>query len=116
MPKIPIIIISLFFTIGGIAHFVFIDEFISIIPSYLAYPKTLVIISGIFELLGAIGLLFPQTRMLSGYGLIALIMAVFPANINMALHPQQYPNIPELVLWIRLPLQFIFIWFVWRAI
>ncbi|HEC58170.1 MAG TPA: hypothetical protein ENI24_01220 [Methylophaga sp.] len=110
------IIIALFFTIGGIAHFVLIDKFISIMPSYLGYPKQLVIISGIFELLGAMGILFSQTRRFAGYGLIALIVAVYPANIHMALHAQDYPTIPEMVLWLRLPLQFFFVWFVWRAI
>jgi uncharacterized membrane protein len=116
MPTIPIIIISLFFTIGGIAHFILIDKFISIMPSYLAYPKELVIISGIFELLGAAGILIPQTRKFAGYGLIALIVAVYPANINMALHAQQFPMAPEWILWSRLPLQFFFVWFVWRAV
>ncbi len=116
MFPISIIIISLFFIIGGIAHFVLIEKFISIMPSYLAYPRALVIISGVFELLGGMAILFPQTRKVAGYGLIALIIAVFPANINMALHPQQDPTIPLILLWLRLPLQFIFIWFVWRAI
>ena len=92
------------------------DMFIKIMPSYLDHHKALVLISGTFELLGAIAILFPRTRTLAGYGLIALIIAVFPANINMALHPQHYPSIPELFLWMRLPLQFIFVWFVWRSI
>jgi len=85
-------------------------------PSCLGYQKELVLISGAFELLGAIAILFPQTRMLAGYGLIALIVAVFPANINMALHPQDYRTIPDFLLWLRLPLQFFFVWFVWRSI
>lgn len=116
MPIIPLLIIALFFLSGGIAHFVLTDFFVMAMPDYLGYHKELVLISGVFELLGAIGILVPKTRFLAGCGLIALIIAVYPANINMALHPEQYSGIPALLLYIRLPLQFLFIWFVWWAI
>lgn len=116
MPRIPLLVIALFFLIGGIAHFVVIDFFMMAVPDYLGYHKELVIISGVFEILGAIGILFPPTRLLAGYGLIALIVAVYPANINMALHPEEYKNISELFLYIRLPFQLLFVWFVWWAI
>ena len=66
--------------------------------------------------MGAIGLLVPKTRLLAGYGLIALILAVYPANINMALHPEKYHNISVFFLYLRLPMQLLFIWFVWWAI
>ncbi|MGJ8661988.1 MAG: DoxX family protein [Bacteroidota bacterium] len=85
-------------------------------PDYLGYHKELVIISGVFEILGAIGILVPKTRLLAGYGLLALIVAVYPANINMALHPDEYSDISALFLYIRLPFQFLIIWFVWWAI
>jgi uncharacterized membrane protein len=114
--KKSILIISLFFLIGGIAHFVFTDMFIKIMPSYLGHKKELVWISGLFELLGAVGILVQKFRTISGYGLIVLIIAVFPANINMALHPQDFLFIPEFLLWLRLPIQFIFVWFVWKSI
>jgi uncharacterized membrane protein len=58
----------------------------------------------------------PKTRLLAGYGLIALILAVYPANINMALHPEKYHNISVFFLYLRLPMQLLFIWFVWWAI
>ncbi|MGP9567586.1 DoxX family protein [Halomonas sp. AOP5-B2-8] len=116
MPRIPLLIIALFFLIGGVAHFFFTDFFIMAMPDYLSYHKELVLISGMFELLGAIGILIPKTRFLAGCGLIALIVAVYPANINMALHPERYPDISEMFLYIRLPLQFLFVWFVWWAI
>ncbi len=116
MPSLSILMIAAFFFLGGIAHFVYTDIFAKVMPSYLAYQKELVLISGVFELLGAIAILFPPTRMLAGYGLIALIIAVFPANINMALHPQDYKSIPEFILWLRLPLQFFFVWFVWQSL
>ncbi len=116
VPSVSILVIAAFFFIGGVAHFVFTDVFVRIMPNYLGYQKELVLISGVFELLGAIGILFPSTRLLAGYGLIVLIIAVFPANINMAIHPQDYKSIPELLLWLRLPLQFFFVWFVWQSI
>lgn len=116
MIRIPLLVIALFFFAGGIAHFVVADFFTMAMPDYLGYHKELVIISGVFEILGAIGILLPQTRLLAGYGLIALIVAVYPANVNMALHPEKYKDIPELFLYIRLPFQFLFVWFVWWAI
>lgn len=116
MPRIPLLVIALFFISGSIAHFVFVDFFVMAMPDYLSYHKELVIISGIFEFLGGIGILLPQTRILAGYGLIALVVAVYPANINMALHPEKYPDISELFLYIRLPFQFLFVWFIWQAI
>ena len=73
-------------------------------------------ISDLFEILGTGGILVPQTRLLAGYGLIALIIAVYPANINMALHPEIFTEIFEFLLYIRLIPQILFIWFVWWAI
>lgn len=116
MPRIPVLVIALFFMTGGVAHFVSADFFMKAMPDYLGYHKELVIISGVFEILGAIGILIPQTRLLAGYGLLALIIAVYPANINMALHPENYPDIPVLLLYLRLPLQLLMFWFVWWAI
>ena len=113
MPRAQLLIIALFFLAGGIAHFVYTDFFILAMPEYISHHEELVIISGVFEILGAVGILIPQTRLWAGYGLIALIIAVFPANINMALHPENHENLSELLLYIRLPFQFLFIWFVW---
>ncbi|MBA6287367.1 DoxX family protein [Colwellia sp. MB3u-4] len=116
MPRLPLLIIALFFLIGGIAHFISADFFIMAMPDYLPYHKELVLISGVFEVLGAIGLLVPKTRLLAGYGLIALIVTVYPANINMALQPEKYHDISVFFLYLRLPMQLLFIWFVWWAI
>ena len=116
MRTISVSFIALFFLIGGIAHFVWLDTFMSIMPAYLNYHKELVLISGVFELLGAGGILLPRTRRFAGFGLIALAIAVFPANINMALHPENFPQIPASFLYIRLLLQFLFIWLIWWAV
>lgn len=112
-------IISIFFFTSGTPQFVFNDMFIEIMPSYLAYPKELVLIGGVFELLVRLGFYFLKHIRLLAKALIVLMIAVFPANINMALHPQNYTVLSELLLWIRLPIQFVivwFVWFVWRII
>jgi uncharacterized membrane protein len=78
----------------------------------LPYKKELVLISGAFEILGGLGLLLPKTRKLAGAGLIALLIAVFPANINMAINKIDFGFIPQWLLWARLPLQFLAIFIV----
>jgi len=116
IPRIPLLVVALFFISGSIGHFVFADFFTRIMPDYLPYHRELVYLSGIFELLGAIGILIPKTRLIAAYGLIALCIAVFPANINMALHPEIYPEVPVMASYIRLPFQPVFIWFIWWAV
>jgi uncharacterized membrane protein len=105
----------------GILHFPLADTFASIVPEYLPWHLPLVYLSGVIEIALGIGLLFERTRMFAAWGLIALLIAVFPANINMALHPDLeiaglpagLPKPPALALWLRLPLQFALIW--WAA-
>jgi len=114
--RLPLLVICFFFLTGGIAHFVLSDFFIKAMPSYLEYHRELVAISGVFEVVGAIGILIPKVRLISAYGLITLCIAVFPANLNMALHPEQFSSIPAVLLWLRLPLQVLLIWFIVWAI
>ncbi len=116
MPRISLLVITLFFLSGGIGHFVFLDFFVMAMPDYIGYHKELVMISGVFEILGAIGILLPQTRLWAGYGLMLLVVAVYPANINMALHPEKYADMSLWFLYGRLPFQFLFLWYIWWAI
>jgi uncharacterized membrane protein len=116
MPRIPLLVVALFFISGAIGHFAFGSFFARIMPAYLPWHLELVYISGLFELLGAIGILFQRTRLLAAYGLMALCVAVFPANLNMALHPELSPELPVEFLYGRLPFQPVFIWFIWRAV
>ena len=101
----------------GVLHFVQPKPFVRIVPKYLPAPLALVYISGVFEILGGIGLLIPETRTWAAWGLIALYLAVFPANIymlthNISLNPKK--PIPRWMLWLRLPFQFVFIaWAYW---
>ncbi len=98
---------------AGVMHFVTPQFFIDIVPDYLPAPAALVAVSGVFEILGAIGLLVPMTRRFAAFGLIALFIAVFPANVHMALHqitPTGAPTLPAWLPWARLPLQGALIW------
>jgi uncharacterized membrane protein len=115
MPPISALIVASFFIGAGILHFVLLEFFASIVPPYLDNAEALVKISGVFELLGGIGMLVERTRKWAGFGLIALCIAVLPANIHMALNPDQFAKIPVLLLYLRLPLQAAIIWFIWVA-
>jgi len=99
----------------GILHFSNAEFFVAIVPPYLPAPLALVYISGFFEIVGGLGVLLPKTRRLAGYGLIALLIAVFPANIHMAMHPESFPDLSPIALYLRLPVQFLLIASVWWA-
>jgi len=99
----------------GITHFTSPSGFVKIVPSFLPAPLALVYISGFFEILGGLGLLLERTRRIAGYGLIALYVAVFPANINMAVNDIQPADahIAPVLLWLRLPFQVLFLALAW---
>ena len=101
----------------GVLHFVAVDAFAAIIPPELPSPRALVWISGIFEILLGLALIPEKTRRMAGWGLVALYVAVFPANIYMAVanvRIRDLPPAPPALLWARLPLQVVFIaWALW---
>jgi uncharacterized membrane protein len=103
---------AIFFVVAGTLHFVKPDLYRQIIPPFLPEPQLLVMVSGIAEIAGGLGLLLAPVRRAAGWGLIALLIAVFPANVYMALHAEQFHITPWL-LWARLPLQAVFIAWVW---
>jgi uncharacterized membrane protein len=103
---------AIFFIAGGIGHFVRPEFYQQLVPPGFPSPKVLVIVSGIAEIAGGLGLLIPRLRRAAGWGLVALLIAVFPANIYMVAHPERFGITPWL-LWARLPLQGIFIAWVW---
>lgn len=109
----PRILLATIFLIAGVLHFVFTPVYVGIMPAYLPAPKLLVQISGAFEILGGLGLLIPITRPAAAWGLVALLIAVMPANINMALHPQPWSAIHAWLLWLRVPLQLPLIYWAW---
>lgn len=87
--------------------------FVAIMPPYLPYHLALVYLSGALEIAGAAGVLVPATRRLAGAGLILLTIAVFPANVHMALNPEQFDAFAQWLLLARLPLQALIIWWIW---
>lgn len=103
------------FIAAGINHFVDPATYLRMMPDYLPFPVTLVYLSGVGEVVGGIGVLSTRWRAAAGWGLIALLIAVFPANVQMALHPELFPSIPPELLWGRLPLQLVLIAWVWWA-
>jgi uncharacterized membrane protein len=96
--------VFLWFFLGGIAHFALTRIEERIVPPYVPWHHATVLISGVFELLGALGLLFLRTRRAAGFGLFALTIAVTPANIYMLQKPELFA-IPYWILIARLPLQ-----------
>jgi uncharacterized membrane protein len=96
--------VFLWFAIGGVAHFAATSTEVRIVPPYIPWPRAVVLVSGVFELLGAAGLLFRRTRRAAGIGLLALTIAVTPAHIYMLQRPDLFA-VPYWALILRLPLQ-----------
>ena len=96
--------VFLWFFIGGIAHFAITDIEMRIVPPYIPWPRAAVLVSGVFELLGAAGLLWRPTRRAAGWGLFALTLAVTPAHIYMLQQPELF-GVPYWALVARLPIQ-----------
>jgi uncharacterized membrane protein len=99
----------------GVRHFTDPTPFVRIVPDALPAKLALVYVSGVAEVLGGVGLIPRRTRRWAGYGLIALYVAVFPANVNMALHhlPLGDAEVPAWALWARLPVQAVLIALAW---
>jgi uncharacterized membrane protein len=96
----------------GVLHFAAPDGFVRIVPAWLPAPLALVYVSGFFEVLGGVGLLVPRARRAASLGLVALYLAVFPANVNMAVNQIALDGVHQLpvwALWLRLPFQVLFI-------
>jgi uncharacterized membrane protein len=102
------------FVAAGVMHFVKPDFYVQMMPPYLPWHRELVFLSGVCEVVGGVALLVPRLRVAAAWGLIALLVAVFPANVHMALNPELFPSIPPAALWVRLPLQAALIaWVYW---
>lgn len=109
------VILSVSIIVVGITHFVKPEQYARIVPPQLPYPFELVYISGLFEILGGIGLLIPFVSVAAAWGLIALFIAVFPANINLAINNIPIEGIPHapFLYWARLPFQAVLIAWAW---
>src|SRR5215217_5433909 len=101
--------------LAGANHFRMPRAYEAIMPDYLPAHRELVAASGIAETAAALATMHPRTRRAGGALGIATLLAIFPANLHMALHPERFAKIPPAALYARLPCQALFIWFVWRA-
>lgn len=112
-----LLLLAVFYTIAGLGHFVRPEFYLSIMPPWMPAPLALVYISGVFEILGGLGVLPVATRRWAGYGLAALLVAVLPANIHMAVNPDSFAQLaPKWGLYLRLPLQMLLIaWALWAT-
>ncbi len=100
---------------AGINHFVMPRTYEAIVPDYLPAHRELVYASGVAEFAAAALTLHPRTRRAGGWGLVATLVGVFPANVEMALNPARFEQFPPAALWARLPLQLVMIYLVWLA-
>lgn len=117
LPSVSLLILASIFLAAGALHFSIPESYVRIMPAWLPAHRPLVLLSGTFEILGGIGILVPALRVTAGWGLIALLVAVFPANIQMLqsaiAHGQSLPW--RLALLARLPLQPLLIYWVYHS-
>ena len=115
--KISLGLLSVFFVVAGIGHFVSPQTYLPLMPPYLPWHLFLIYLSGAAEVAGGVGLCVPQLRRAAGWGLIALLIAIFPANIYMLTDGLELGGkaVPAWILWARLPLQGVLMAWVWWA-
>jgi uncharacterized membrane protein len=101
------------FVATGLLHFIRPRMYEAIVPDYLPAHRELVYASGVAEIAGGLGVLHPRTRRVAGWWLIATLIAVFPANVEMAVHAERFKQFPPAALWARLPLQGLLIAWAW---
>ena len=108
------VVAAAFYVAAGILHFARPNVYVKIIPPFIPAPLAMVYLSGLGEIAGGIGLLIPALRRAAAWGLVILLVAVFPANVYMAMErvPVTGHPLPALLLWARLPLQAVLIWWV----
>ena len=109
-------VFAAFFTLTGALHFVVPGAYLAIMPPALPQPLLLVYLSGLAEIVGGIGLLIPASRRVACFWLIVVLVAVFPANIQMLANARArgVSGWAEALLWLRLPFQFVLIWWLWK--
>jgi len=107
-----VVFVFLWFFLGGIAHFALTQTEMRIVPPYIPWPRAAVLVSGVFELLGAAGLLWGRTRRAAGIGLGVLTLAVTPPHFYMLQHPELF-GVPYWALVLRLPVQVALLVLIW---
>ena len=113
--KLVLLGLAGFFLNVGVDHFINPEFYLAIMPPSFPLHAEAVYISGFFEILGGVCLLVPRLRKIAGWGLVALLICVYPANIYMALTPEAFPEIPLSLLYFRLALQFLFFYWAYSV-
>lgn len=112
--RAALVIVFAWFLLGGLAHFAFTEAEMRIVPPWVPWPRAAVLVTGLLELLGAAGLLVRRTRVTAAWGLFALTIAVTPANVYMLQQAELFPQVPQVALVLRLPLQLMLLALIWR--
>jgi uncharacterized membrane protein len=107
------VLMAMLYIAAGIIHFLKPQLYLRIMPPYLPWPMFLQYLAGFFEFVLGLSLLFPKYTRQAAWGLIALLIAVYPANIHMAVNMHLYPEFSVWYHWVRLPLQFVLIAWAW---
>ena len=105
--------IGVLFALAGVNHFIHLQFYRSMMPSYLPWPVALIYLSGVAEIVGGLGVLYRPARRIAGWGLILLLLAVFPANLQAALHGMDGLHVAKWILVLRLPFQLVLITWVY---
>jgi uncharacterized membrane protein len=108
-------LLSVAFITTGILHFLRPESYEQIVPDAMPAHHAIVLVSGAAEIAGGVGVAFARTRAGAGIWLVVLLVLVFPANVNMAVNSERFASIAPALLWARLPLQGLLIWWAWRA-
>ena len=111
----PARVLGAFFLAAGLMHFVKPEAYAAIVPDALPRKREIVYASGVAEIAGGAGVLAAPTRRAAGWWLIATLLAIFPANVNMAVNAERFHAVPEPLLWARLPVQALLVTWVWRV-
>ena len=109
------LLLGAFFLVAGSLHFLKPKPYVATVPDALPRKLEIVYASGAAEIAGGALVLPERTRRAAGWWLIATLVAVFPANVNMAVNAERFRSVPEPLLWVRLPLQGLLIAWVWRV-
>jgi uncharacterized membrane protein len=109
------LLLGVFFVLAGALHFLKPKPYVAIVPDALPRKRELVYVSGMAEIAGGAGVLASPTRRVAGWWLIATLVAIFPANVNMAVNADRFRSVPAPLLWLRLPVQGVLIAWVWRV-
>ena len=109
------LLLGAFFLGAGSLHFLKPKPYVATVPDVLPRKLEIVYASGVAEIAGGALVLPERTRRAAGWWLIATLVAVFPANVNMAVHAERFRSVPEPLLWARLPVQALLIAWVWRV-